>query len=219
MLGNKIFVGLGVILMSWVSLFAPPQGWDQWQHFPSTEDQSYPILSGVRNYLGTAWLYQGFVQGTGLQRELWFRRSGDFGFHWENPIRLDNSGRVAGYDRNYDLTRGSWGYIFAVWSEFQPGPIYQLWFSYSTDYGVTWTSPTRIDDDLGIADPNYPYYPSLYVDDLNNLHLAVYYHNDPNDPEIGYSRYNTSTNTWEPYECVYSHPLVFTSPEIITAGP
>ncbi len=183
----------------------PPQGWDYPQRFPTLVNQQYPKLAASDKYI-----YQGFLSGMGGSYELCFRRSTDAGFHWRDEIQISQASSHGAYvpENQFDIATSSDGsLVYLIWTEIAPADT-GLWFSYSTDYGATWSPPDRINDDLSLPyDAIDKLYPKINCDNSGFLHLAFYYKHayNPNQPALCYGKYYQDAQgiwRWSPYEIV-----------------
>ncbi|HID32076.1 MAG TPA: exo-alpha-sialidase, partial [bacterium (Candidatus Stahlbacteria)] len=197
----RFFWGLLIPITWWQLLALPPQGWDSPQRFPSSVNHQYPGLAAADRYL-----YQGFLSGDEGGYELYLRRSTTVGFHWYDPIQISQAASHNGFvsKDQFDIATSSDGsLVYLVWTEIAPSDT-ALWFSYSTNYGVSWTTPDRINDDLGLPyEAVQEFYPAVWCDNADILHLAFYYRwdNTATDVRLCYSQFNPLSG-WIQYEII-----------------
>lgn len=71
------------------------------------------------------------------------------------------------------------GNLYVVWDDLGAGDFEQgIYTSYSTDRGVTWAPPTRVDDGQGV-----PIWPWLAVGDRGNVAVTWLQHDGPAEPD------------------------------------
>jgi hypothetical protein len=106
--------------------------------------------------------------------EILFARSTDGGRTFTEPINLSNSiagdgkGRLTPHhwdNGSLDLAAGPRGGLYAAWTEYEG----RLWFSRSTDRGVSFSAPLRV---AGGGDAPPARGPALGVDAENRVYLA-----------------------------------------------
>ena len=117
-----------------------------------------------------------------------FAKSTDGGSNWSSARTVAainsigstsfrrNSFPTAGLDRSggdYD------GNLYAAWSEQRDGDP-DIYFTRSTDGGVTWSTPIRVNDDA-VGNGLDQFFPWMAVDDHGNIHLM--WHDRRDDPK------------------------------------
>jgi hypothetical protein len=89
-------------------------------------------------------------------------------------IRCDNMPRMA-VDNSYSSTRG---YAYIVYASNPPGPdLADIFFVKSTDYGVSWSTPVKLNDDATTTDQ---WMPTISVDNTGKIFVSWY--DSRNDP-------------------------------------
>lgn len=86
----------------------------------------------------------------------------------KNCIRTDAFPRMA-VDNGYTSTRGN---VYVAYAHNPPGPdLCDIMLVRSTDYGVTWSNPVRVNDDATITDQ---WMPSVSVDRNGKIYVCWY---------------------------------------------
>jgi hypothetical protein len=90
-------------------------------------------------------------------------------------IRVDNMPRMA-VDNGYTSTRGN---VYIVYSANPPGPdLADIFFVKSTNYGVSWSAPLKLNDDATTTDQ---WLPTISLDN-NTGKIFVTWYDSRNDP-------------------------------------
>ena len=110
-----------------------------------TTDPSTDMAASVTHtWNGTLWVvWSSHRTGT---YDLYYKTSPDNGLNWTDPTPLVPSNK---YDIMPSVMQGPDGAIWVVWAH-QQGPQYDLYYTTSPDYGLSWTPETKIPlDDSG----------------------------------------------------------------------
>jgi len=93
----------------------------------------------------------------------------------KNCIRTDYFPRMAA-DNSYTSTRG---YVYVVYAANPPGgDLADVFLARSTDLGVTWSVPVKVNDDLTTTDQ---WMPAITVDKITGK-VFIYWYDSRNDP-------------------------------------
>jgi hypothetical protein len=93
----------------------------------------------------------------------------------KNCIRTDYMPRMAA-DNSYTSSRGN---VYVVYAANPPGPdLADIFLARSTDYGVTWSTPIRVNDDATTTDQ---WMPAISVDKVSGK-IYVFWFDSRNDP-------------------------------------
>ena len=139
-------------------------------------------------------------------KEIYFRKSTNYGTNWINLKRLTWN---TGWSNHPKLGIDSNGDIHVVYEDRTPGNQ-EIFYKRSTDGGLTWGAVVRITwDSCG------NYNPIIAVDSINHLHV-VWWKQLPAQEEIYYKRITDGGSTWTmPYRITWNsgcswHPFVIT---------
>jgi len=102
--------------------------------------------------------------------DIYFNHSSDYGSTWQpTDIRLDTDTPGTGSSVTPQITCDDSGHVYVVWRDTRSGNP-DVYFNYSSDYGVTWHSP---DKQLGTIpyNPN-PQYPKIACDNTGHVYTA-----------------------------------------------
>ena len=132
----------------------------------------------------------------GTVRDVYFNYSSDYGATWQaSDIRLD-IGDTTGASDSVSPNIGSddGGNVYVTWHDLRNGKR-DIYFNYSSDYGVTWqVSDTKLDigDTQGVSDSWYP-----EISNDNSGHIYVTWRDQRDgEPDIYFDTLSTpTTNT------------------------
>ena len=89
--------------------------------------------------------------------DIYFNYSTDYGFTWQDPdIRIDTDVLGASHSRRPQIACDNTGHVYAVWEDQRNGGT-DIYFNYSSNYGVTWqSSDKKLNSVLYALIPQYP---------------------------------------------------------------
>lgn len=131
-------------------------------------------------------LYAAWIKSQGNTQEIQFCMSSDGGDNWSTPITISqNSGS------NYDLSLGLTGNgaVFAAWELWIPPQSYDVFLTYSTDRGETWSQTVNFSNN-----ENYAYSARIAVDTAGNV--VVIWDSEGQQGGIHLRRSIDSGNSW-----------------------
>ncbi len=107
-------------------------------------------------YDGSGYVYVAWLK---LQCGAWsvfLNYSGDYGANWQaNATRLDTD-PGANHSLWPEIISDGSGHVYVTWEEYRNGSA-DVYFSHSSDYGVSWSSDKRIDNAPGASDSWWPH--------------------------------------------------------------
>jgi len=116
---------------------------------PTNVNQVNPSLTGGDGFLFSAW--EDGRNGGVYDRDIYFSRSPDGGNNWTTNVRINSTQaspvNQISPDLAWDAARN---WLYAVWQDGRNGN-YDIYFAYSTDYGSSWSTNLRLNDDVGSA--------------------------------------------------------------------
>lgn len=95
--------------------------------------------------------YQDSRNGAPVKPDIFARTSSDYGLSFGSETRIDtNAGAGAAVDSLPMLATDDWGRMYIAWSSGPAfGAVLDIYFSRSTDGGVTWSSPIQLNGTNG----------------------------------------------------------------------
>ncbi|MFQ5713407.1 MAG: fibronectin type III domain-containing protein [Candidatus Scalinduaceae bacterium] len=109
-----------------------------------TSDSWYPEISSD----GKGHVYVTWEDYRDVMSDIYFNYSSDDGATWQlNDIRLDVGDPPGANNSHYPhISSDGSGYVFATWFDKRSTSVFDIYFSYSSDYGATWQlNDTRLD--------------------------------------------------------------------------
>lgn len=166
-------------------------------------------------------LYSGwstFVSGDPNNNQIGISRSANFGLTWAAPVHVSSGVNAGAFNQGVNIQTAPNGDVYAVWAIYDTwinetgSPESAIGFSKSTDGGVSWTTASRIIDNIeGIRNCSNcryePYgirvnsFPSMAVSQLTG-HIYVVWTNkgfpgiNGGDPDIYLIKSTDSGTTW-----------------------
>ena len=138
-------------------------------------------------------------------REIYYKRSNNGGTSWSSDVRLTNNPAISHFP-----AIAAWGSgIHVVWEEYRDGNG-EIYYTRSTDGGVTWSANTRLTNN-----PSNSLSPSIAVVD-NHVHLTWFDQRDGNS-EIYYKRSDDGGQSWSPDLRLTNNPSTSAFPAIAVA--
>ncbi len=122
--------------------------------------------------------------------DIFLNYSSDYGATWQaSDIRLD-TGDTAGANDSFlpSISNNGSGYVYVAWEDYRNGSYGDIYFNYSSDYGVNWqASDTRLDTG-DTAGANYSWFAKLSSDASGHVY-AIWedYRNGSGDIYFNYS--------------------------------
>ncbi len=160
-------------------------------------NQERPSLIGNgSNMLFAAW--EDGRNGGVFNRDIYFSRSSDYGENWLSPdVKINDDGTFTNQIRPalaYD--QGS-GRLYAVWqdgrhSASELSQTYDIYFAYSDDYGNTWSTNQKLNDDVGTANQRNP---SIAIGPAGEVYV-VWQDERNNNADIYLVRSDNGGATW-----------------------
>jgi hypothetical protein len=119
---------------------------------------------------------------------IYFSQSTDGGLNWSQALNVSDSSRSS---LNPAVAVDGAGNINVVWEDSAPGK-YNIFYSRSTDSGVSWSSGVNIS-----ASSKASWSPAVGVDSAGNINVAwTFYHSIPVNTEIYFSRSIDNGVSW-----------------------
>jgi hypothetical protein len=157
----------------------------------------YPV-PGIDGEVYVSW--QTRLGGSGGQPRMQIRYSADGGVTWPDPVRViqdldndaDESPDCFNRGRNImnptcdvDRSNGPFrGRLYASWCDGNPDE-FDIYFSYSDDKGVTWTTPRIVNDNGPATTDSEQFFPQLRVSETDGRILVGWYDRRNNDSSAG----------------------------------
>lgn len=101
----------------------------------------------ISNSYEVARLYLVWEEKSSTVSQVFFARSNDFGSSWSAAVNISNSprdSRCAKIEGHNNYTNN---YVYCAWIETTTDPLSDIYFTRSSNYGVTWTTPVNITND------------------------------------------------------------------------
>jgi hypothetical protein len=140
-----------------------------------------PFVSIYNNFVNVSWW-----DNRDGNAEIYYKRSTNNGLTWENDFRLTFENNTS----RYPVISAFASYVYVAWTDFRDGN-YEIYFKYSTNNGINWSSDTRITNNTANSDFAY------LCASGSNVHLLWIDNRDGND-EIYYKRSTSNGVSWEP---------------------
>jgi len=110
----------------------------------NTYKSTYPSVAVSGIYVYVAWQDSTPVSGSGIDPEIWMRRSSNNGASFGSPIRITtNTG-----SSTMSSVSGSGSYVYVAWQDNTPvsgsGGNHEIWLRVSSNNGASFGSPIRI---------------------------------------------------------------------------
>ncbi len=154
----------------------------------------YPQLTtdGVENWIAVWESNENLDGAIGTDNDIFYSRSIDNGASWTPPQPLNTNAAVdSGWDAGPELTTDGEGNWVAAWASTDDlggtiGTDYDIFYSRSTDHGVTWTAPIPLNTNA-VLDSLGNEKPQICTDEQGNW-VAVWYSRDTLGETIGTDR-------------------------------
>lgn len=133
-----------------------------------------------------------WTENNGNVFDVLYSRSGDGGVHWSTPLDVAKSPLPA---TGAQLAIGPDGTLHCIWIDLRNGGAQRLYYSRSSDNGLSWQTPTDLTGANARAVGGF----SFSLDLQNRLHLAWHYGNPNSDvtpTEIYYMRSTDGGSTF-----------------------
>ena len=104
--------------------------------------------------------------------DIYFNSSSDYGFTWQaSDIRLDTDAAGANHSNSPQITCDNNGHVYVVWEDERNGSS-DIYFNYSSNYGVTltWQSSDKKLSSASYAPP--PQFPKVACDNSGHVYVA-----------------------------------------------
>ncbi|MCK5057474.1 MAG: exo-alpha-sialidase [Candidatus Aminicenantes bacterium] len=121
--------------------------------------------------------------------EICFIRSTDDGTSWSKSVNISNNSGFSGYPA---IAVDDAENINVVWCDYTPGNL-EIYFSRSTNGGVTWSQGVNISNNSGTSDE--PTHPAIAVDDAENINV-FWWDDTPGNNDIYFVRSTDDGASW-----------------------
>ncbi len=184
-----------------------------------SHNQGVNLATGPNGEVYAAWSV--YDSWPGDEKAIGFNRSLDGGATWETGVRIINNIRGirnSGVPQNMrvnsfpsmacDVSDGPYsGTIYVVWTNVgvpgqNSGNDRDVYLIKSTDDGITWSSPIRVNQDP-IGQGKAHYFPWITVDPSNGIVSVIFYDNRntaANQAEAWVATSNDGGNTWDDFK-------------------
>jgi PKD repeat protein len=153
---------------------------------------SVDIVAGSGNDIYVIW--SDARGGSYIQADIYFARSTDGGQTWSASVKVsDDSGTE--FQGNPVIDRDETGTLYTAWTDRREGnDNYNVYFSFSTDDGDSWSPNTRVNEDPA---GRWQSIPTLAASSTGTLYLAWEdQRNGVGDSDIYFTRSSDGGNTW-----------------------
>ncbi len=148
-----------------------------------------------------------YLGDTPEKSEIFFTRSEDNGKTWKDPVDINSASNGSWFTRGSSgrpavvslaaMEQDSTGRIWLAWEDTSANTTYggydfNVWLSYSDDYGDTWSSRIMVNK----FTEDKQWMPDIEIDSVGNVHLAYYDQSSVDTYSVKYRVLNTTSMTF-----------------------